>query len=85
MGFLGVAWRDTEDAMEAFLAEFGLTSFPHLNDQGEEYFARFGVPYQPAWVFLDSSGQGVVALGALPESDLDSILSDLAEDRLPST
>ena len=71
--------------MEAFLDDFGLGSFPHLNDQSEKYFARFGVPYQPAWVFLDSSGEGVVALGAFPESDLDSILSDLAEDRLPTT
>jgi hypothetical protein len=70
--------------MTGFLGEFGLESFPHLNDQREEYFARFGVPYQPAWVFLDSSGEGVVALGAFPESDLDSILSDLAEDRLPA-
>ena len=71
--------------MEAFLDEFGLRSFPHVNDQDDEYFSRFGVPYQPAWFFLDSNGEGVVSLGALPESDLGSILSDLAEDRLPTT
>jgi hypothetical protein len=82
--FLGISWRDSEDAMAAFLEEFDLASFPHVNDRDESYFARFGVPYQPAWVFLDSAGEGVRVLGALPEADLDAILSDLAEDRLPN-
>lgn len=69
--------------MEAFLEEFRLDFFPHVNDQDESFFARFGVPYQPAWVFLSSSGEGIRVLGALPEDDLRSIIGDLAEDRLP--
>jgi len=27
--FLGIAWRDSEEAMQAFIDEFGLDSFPH--------------------------------------------------------
>ena len=69
--------------MSAFLEEFELAGFPHVNDRDEASFTRFGVPYQPAWVFLDSTGEGVRVLGALPEGDLESILADLAEDRLP--
>jgi len=70
--------------MAAFVDEFDLGVFPHVSDQDESFFTRFGVPYQPAWVFLDSSGEGVRVLGELPESDLQTILADLAEDRLPN-
>ncbi len=70
--------------MSAFLEEFDLASFPHVSDQDESFFTRFGVPYQPAWVFLDPSGEGVRVLGALPEADLESILADLARGRLPN-
>ncbi len=70
--------------MVAFVDEFDLGSFPHVSDQDESHFARFGVPYQPAWVFLNSTGKGVRVLGALPEADLETILADLGEDRLPN-
>jgi hypothetical protein len=81
--FLGISWRDTEDAMEAFVREFDLGHVPHVNDQDGSFFGRFGVPYQPAWVFLNAAGEGVRVLGALPEEDLVSIVRDLAEGRLP--
>ena len=70
--------------MAAFVEEFDLGSFPHVSDQDESLFTRFGVPYQPAWVFIDSTGEGVHVLGALPEADLESILADLAQDRPPN-
>jgi hypothetical protein len=69
--------------MSDFLEEFQLSGFPHVNDQDGSTYARFGVPYQPAWVFLDSSGAGVRVVGAPSEEDLERILVDLAEDRLP--
>lgn len=70
--------------MAGFIEEFGLGTFPHVNDEDGSVFARFGVPYQPAWVFLDSAGEGVRVAGALPEADLGEILDGLTEDRLPS-
>jgi hypothetical protein len=70
--------------MAAFVEEFDLGSFPHASDQDESLFTRFGVPYQPAWMFIDSAGEGVRVLGALPEADLEGILADLAQDRLPN-
>jgi thioredoxin-related protein len=82
--FLGIAWRDSEEAMQDFIDEFGLDSFPHVNDVDERLFARFGVPFQPAWVFIDSQGNAARVLGSVPEQDLVAILEDLAADRLPS-
>jgi peroxiredoxin len=82
--FLGIAWRDTAEAMQDFIDEFGLDSFPHLNDADERLFARFGVPFQPAWVFIDSEGDAARVLGSVPEEQLTTILEDLAADRLPS-
>ncbi len=70
--------------MQDFIDEFGLDSFPHLNDADERLFARFGVPFQPAWVFIDSKGDAARVLGSVPEADLARILEDLAADRLPA-
>lgn len=69
--------------MSDFIDELGLGSFDHVNDADQRLFAHFGVPYQPAWVFVDPSGDMVRVLGAIPEPELESILDDLAEGRLP--
>lgn len=81
--FLGVSWRDTEEAMLGFVDEFGLGSFDHVNDADERLFAHFGIPYQPAWVFVDPSGDTATVNGAIPEPELEAILDDLARGRLP--
>lgn len=81
--FLGVAWLGTEEAMSEFIDEFGLGSFDHVNDADQRLFAHFGIPYQPAWVFIDPSGETATVHGAIPEEELERILDDLAEGRLP--
>ena len=83
IGFLGVPGLGTVDAMEGFVEGFGVGQFPHVVDRDGSLWARFGVPYQPAWVFVDSKGNSVRVSGAIPEPDLISILEDLAADRLP--
>ena len=72
-----------EEAMSGFVDEIGLGSFDHVNDADERLFAHFGIPYQPAWVFIDPSGDTATANGAIPESELEAILDDLARGRLP--
>jgi hypothetical protein len=84
IGFLGVASRDSVEAMTSFVQEFGVGGFPHAADPDGVLWQRFGVPYQPAWVFIDSHGTAVRVLGSLQEQDLVPILEDLAQDRLPS-
>jgi hypothetical protein len=81
--FLGVGWIGTEESMSDFVDEFGLGSFDHVNDGDQRLFAHFGVPYQPAWVFIDPNGEMVRILGAIPEDELETILDDLARGVLP--
>ncbi len=70
--------------MTAFIEGFGLDTFPHVNDADERLFAHFGVPFQPAWVFIDSTGNAARVVGSIPEQDLVRILEGLALDRLPT-
>jgi hypothetical protein len=74
---VGVAWLGSSSSMQAFEDRHGLT-FPSLNDQTGELFARFGVPGQPAWVFVTPSGEATGTLGALSESALEAELTRLA-------
>jgi len=66
---VGVSWQGTESAMQAFVDDHGLT-FPQALDDDGSLFARFGVPYQPAWVFVTADGEADVHLGALEPDEL---------------
>ena len=79
-----MAGLGTEDAMAQFIETFGVDGFDHAIDEDGGLWAHFGVPFQPAWVFIDSSGEAVRVVGALAEPDLTDVLDDLASDRLPS-
>ncbi len=39
--------------------------------------SRFGVPYQPAWVFVNDDGTAQVVHGVLSEPDLEATLDQL--------
>jgi hypothetical protein len=41
-------------------------------------FSHFGVPGQPAWVFVDSTGKTTKVLGALSATKLETIVNGLA-------
>lgn len=73
-----MAWAGSQSSMQAFEDRHGVT-FPSLNDQTGELFARFGVPGQPAWVFIAPDGSTSTVLGALSESKLDAELQRIAE------
>lgn len=62
--------------MQGFVDTFSL-AFPHAMSEDGSLWARFGVPYQPAWVFVNDDGTADVVHGALPESDLESMLDRL--------
>lgn len=57
--------------MQLFEDQFGLT-FPTLRDDDGRLFAHFGVPAQPAWVFVG------------PDGSIDRELSELAPDEVRS-
>lgn len=53
--FVGVAGRTDVAAMRDFAAKYHL-NFTNLNDANGSIWARFGVPWQPAYVFERSDG-----------------------------
>lgn len=63
--------------MASFVERHVLT-FPNLRDPSGEVFARFSVPYQPAWAFVDAAGNVEITLGALSDDGLDAALTGLA-------
>ncbi len=65
--------------MQDFVNENGLT-FSNINDSVGEVFARFNVPYQPAWVFIAKDGIVTTRIGVLSDSDLEADLKRLASN-----
>jgi hypothetical protein len=71
-----VAWSGNESSFQAFVDRHGLT-FPNLADDRGAVFARFGVPIQPAWVFVTADGTGERIIGALGDDALRAELDAL--------
>ena len=65
----GVAWAGDRASYQAFVDKHHL-SFPQALDDGGELFAHFGVPSQPAWVFVKRDGTSSRHLGALEADEL---------------
>ena len=77
MQVTGVAWNGSGGDMQDFVNENGL-SFTNINDEPGEIFARFNVPYQPAWVFITKDGTVTTRIGVLSDEELDQELTRLA-------
>jgi hypothetical protein len=72
-----VAWNGSGGDMQDFVIENNL-SFININDGDGEVFARFNVPYQPAWVFIAKDGSVTTKIGVLSDLELDEELNRLA-------
>lgn len=57
--------RDDTGPMQEFVARHGLEGMPHAVDVDGRLWARYGVSYQPAWVFIDEDGDIEVHAGGL--------------------
>jgi thiol-disulfide isomerase/thioredoxin len=53
--FVGVAARSDADAMQGFVSKYNL-NFTNLNDADGSIWARFNVPWQPAYLFVKPDG-----------------------------
>jgi thiol-disulfide isomerase/thioredoxin len=53
--FVGVAAHSDVAAMQNFISKYHL-NFTNLNDADGSIWARYNVPWQPAWVFYNSDG-----------------------------
>ena len=55
--------------MQQFEQRHGLT-FDSLRDDDGRLYAHFGVPLQPAWVFVDAAGKATVVPTSLEAAEL---------------
>jgi thiol-disulfide isomerase/thioredoxin len=70
--FVGVAGRGDVGQMQAFVSRYNL-NFTNLNDADGSIWARFNVPWQPAYVFLRPDGTSTFVnnpTSAMPEQEL---------------
>jgi thiol-disulfide isomerase/thioredoxin len=70
--FLGIAARSDVGQMQGFVSKYNL-NFTNLNDADGSLWARYGVPWQPAYVFYRADGTSTFVnnpLSAMPEQEL---------------
>ncbi|WP_313675394.1 protein disulfide oxidoreductase [Mycolicibacterium sp.] len=53
--FVGIATRADNAALQGFISKYGL-GFTNINDADGSIWAKFNVPWQPAYVFLRPDG-----------------------------
>ena len=79
MTVVGVGWYGTQNAYADFVERHSLT-FPNVDDTNGNWYQRFSVPCQPAWVFIESSGTFTSLLGVHDAADLRARLDELARE-----
>ena len=62
--------------MQAFIAATGVDVFPNINDDDRSIWARYGVGYQPAFVFISSAGEQS-SFGAMNEQSINEKIAQL--------
>lgn len=77
ISFIGMAGRDDPALMPGFVERYGLGSFPHTIDHDGSLWARSGIAYQPAWIFVNDDGSVEVVPGSLGSDELVGTLQEL--------
>jgi thiol-disulfide isomerase/thioredoxin len=70
--FVGVAARSDVGQMQGFVSKYNL-NFTNVNDADGSIWARYGVPWQPAYVFYKSDGSSTFVnnpTSAMPQQEL---------------
>ena len=70
--FVGVAARSSVADMSSFVSKYNL-NFTNLNDADGAIWARYNVPWQPAYVFYKADGTSTFVnnpTSAMPQSEL---------------
>ena len=76
MTVVGVGWYGTQKSYAEFVERHALT-FLNIDDSDGNWYQRFSVPYQPAWVFVEQSGTFTSLLGVHDAPDLRVRLDEL--------
>lgn len=77
--FVGVAARSDPAAMQSFVDKYNL-GFTNLNDADGSIWARYDIPWQPAYVFYRADGSSTFVnnpTSAMPQQELAGRVADL--------
>jgi thiol-disulfide isomerase/thioredoxin len=78
--FVGVAARSDVAAMQGFVSKYNL-NFTNLSDADGSIWARYNVPWQPAYVFYRADGSSTFVnnpTSAMPQQELSDRVAALA-------
>ena len=75
VNFVGVAWTGTDESYQGFIDQHGLT-FPQIQDDPGDVFARFDIAFQPAFVIVKADGSIETLAGAADEALLEQVISE---------
>jgi thiol-disulfide isomerase/thioredoxin len=78
--FVGVAARSDVAAMQGFVSKYNL-NFTNLNDADGSIWARYNVPWQPAYVFYRADGSSSFVnnpTAAMPAQELSDRVAGLS-------
>jgi thiol-disulfide isomerase/thioredoxin len=78
--FVGVAAHSDVAAMQAFVSKYNL-NFTNLNDADGSIWARYNVPWQPAYVFYRADGSSTFVnnpTAAMPQQELSDRVAALS-------
>jgi hypothetical protein len=74
---IGVGGNSTSaEAMQAFVDDYEVGGFPHIEDLENVIWRRYGVSTQPTFVFIDDDGS-ISTAPALGEAGLAKRVSEL--------
>ena len=62
--------------MEQFLFRTGVEGFPNISDPDGDIWARYGVTYQPTFVFIAADGS-TERFGAMGQARIQEAIDDL--------
>lgn len=78
VGLIGVAGRGEVDELQEFVDDTDTDSLPHIVDTEGTIWSAFGVAAQPAFAFIDDSGEVEVFVGTLGAEGLTERMEALA-------
>lgn len=73
---VGVAWAGDNASYQSFVNRHGLT-FINLDDTSGNVYAKYKVPYQPAWMFIDAEGTVTRRIGAVSVEEVSELIQGM--------
>ena len=63
--------------MQRFVSEYGVSALDHIADESGSIWADYGVTSQPAFVFIDATGEAETIISSLGPEGLAEKIADL--------